>query len=43
MTASDRIWTAALIIICDEILSGPTQDAHLAYLAKWLNVQGEQG
>lgn len=40
MTAPDRIYTAALIIIGDEILSGRTQDANLAYLAKWLNVQG---
>lgn len=36
----DRIWTAALVIIGDEILSGRTQDANLAYLARWLNVQG---
>lgn len=35
-----RIYTAALVIIGDEILSGRTQDANLAYLAKWLNVQG---
>jgi molybdenum cofactor synthesis domain-containing protein len=35
-----RIWTAALLIIGDEILSGRTQDANLAYLAKWLGVQG---
>lgn len=35
-----RIWTAALVIIGDEILSGRTQDANLAYLARWLNVQG---
>lgn len=40
MTDTTRIWTAALIIIGDEILSGRTQDANLAYLAKWLNVQG---
>jgi molybdenum cofactor synthesis domain-containing protein len=40
MTSPDRIWTAALIIIGDEILSGRTQDANLAYLAKWLNIQG---
>lgn len=40
MTSSDRIYTAALVIIGDEILSGRTQDANLAYLAKWLNVQG---
>ena len=40
--ASDpgRIYTAALLIIGDEILSGRTQDANLAYLAKWLGVQG---
>ncbi len=36
----DRIYTAALVVIGDEILSGRTQDANLAYLAKWLNVQG---
>lgn len=35
-----RIWTAALVIIGDEILSGRTQDSNLAYLARWLNVQG---
>ena len=36
----DRIWTAALVVIGDEILSGRTQDANLAYLARWLNIQG---
>lgn len=36
----DRIYQAALIIIGNEILSGRTQDANLAYLAKWLNQQG---
>ena len=35
-----RIWTAALLVIGDEILSGRTQDANIAYLAKWLGVQG---
>lgn len=40
MPDATRIWTAALIVIGDEILSGRTQDANLAYLAKWLNVQG---
>ncbi len=35
-----RIYTASLVIIGDEILSGRTQDANLAYLAKWLGVQG---
>jgi len=37
---ADRVWTAALVIIGDEILSGRTQDANLAYLARWLNIQG---
>lgn len=37
---NERIWTAGLVIIGDEILSGRTQDANLANLAKWLNVQG---
>jgi molybdenum cofactor synthesis domain-containing protein len=37
---NDRIWTAALLVIGDEILSGRTQDANIAYLAKWLGVQG---
>jgi molybdenum cofactor synthesis domain-containing protein len=40
MADTDRIYTAALLIIGDEILSGRTQDANLAYLAKWLGVQG---
>ncbi len=43
MTANptqDRIWTAALIVIGDEILSGRTQDKNVAQLASWLNVQG---
>lgn len=35
-----RIWTAALIIIGDEILSGRTQDKNIAQIALWLNVQG---
>ncbi|MEO0438130.1 MAG: molybdopterin-binding protein [Pseudomonadota bacterium] len=39
MTASKTV-TAALVIIGDEILSGRTQDANLAYLAKWLNEEG---
>lgn len=38
--AEARIYTAALVIIGDEILSGRTQDANAAYLAKWLGVQG---
>ena len=35
-----RIWTAALVVIGDEILSGRTQDRNIAQLASWLNVQG---
>lgn len=38
MTA--RIWTAALLVIGDEILSGRTQDRNIATLASWLNAQG---
>lgn len=38
--ASDRTVTACLIVIGDEILSGRTQDANLAYLARWLNGLG---
>ena len=39
MTES-RIWTAALIVIGDEILSGRTQDKNIAQVASWLGVQG---
>ena len=39
MVAS-RIWTAALVVIGDEILSGRTQDRNVAQIASWLNVQG---
>jgi molybdenum cofactor synthesis domain-containing protein len=38
--ASDRTWTAALVVIGDEILSGRTQDRNVAQLATWLNDQG---
>ncbi|WP_066797364.1 competence/damage-inducible protein A [Sphingomonas soli] len=37
---SERIWTAALVVIGDEILSGRTQDKNVAQFATWLNVQG---
>ncbi|EQB30024.1 competence/damage-inducible protein A [Sphingobium ummariense] len=40
MTDPTRIWTAALIVIGDEILSGRTQDKNVAQIAGWLNVQG---
>ncbi len=38
--AEERIWTAALVVIGDEILSGRTQDKNVAQVAAWLNVQG---
>src|SRR3954447_18507604 len=38
--SEERIWTPALAVIGDEILSGRTQDKNVAQLATWLNVQG---
>lgn len=35
-----RIYTAALIVIGDEILSGRTHDKNIAQVAAWLQVQG---
>jgi molybdenum cofactor synthesis domain-containing protein len=35
-----RTWTAALVVIGDEILSGRTQDLNVAQVAQWLNEQG---
>ncbi len=40
IAATPRIWTAALVVIGDEILSGRTQDKNVAQIAAWLNVQG---
>ena len=40
MNDQEKIWTAALVIIGDEILSGRTQDKNIAQVASWLNVQG---
>lgn len=40
MSQETRTWTAALLIIGDEILSGRTQDRNVAQIASWLNVQG---
>jgi molybdenum cofactor synthesis domain-containing protein len=36
----ERVWTAALLVIGDEILSGRTQDKNVAQVATWLNRQG---
>jgi molybdenum cofactor synthesis domain-containing protein len=38
--ASERIWTAGLLVIGDEILSGRTEDRNVAAVASWLNLQG---
>lgn len=40
MAESPRIYTAALIVIGDEILSGRTHDKNIAQVASWLQVQG---
>jgi molybdenum cofactor synthesis domain-containing protein len=40
LVEANRQWTAALVVIGDEILSGRTQDRNVAQLATWLNDQG---
>jgi molybdenum cofactor synthesis domain-containing protein len=40
MAESSRIYTAALIVIGDEILSGRTHDKNIAQVATWLGIQG---
>ena len=40
MHDQERVWTAALAVIGDEILSGRTQDKNVAQLALWLNDHG---
>jgi molybdenum cofactor synthesis domain-containing protein len=40
VSGEGKVWTAALIVIGDEILSGRTQDKNVAQIATWLNDQG---
>lgn len=40
MAESTRIYTAALVVIGDEILSGRTHDKNIAQVASWLQIQG---
>jgi molybdenum cofactor synthesis domain-containing protein len=40
LSDESRRWTAALLVIGDEILSGRTQDKNVAQVALWLNDQG---
>ncbi len=40
MVDQSKVWTAALVVIGDEILSGRTQDKNVAQVATWLNEQG---
>ncbi|MEA3066769.1 MAG: hypothetical protein QOK41_176 [Sphingomonadales bacterium] len=40
LSGETRQWTAALLVIGDEILSGRTQDKNVAQVALWLNEQG---
>ncbi len=38
--SQEKIYTAALVVIGDEILSGRTQDKNVSQIALWLNIQG---
>lgn len=39
-STADRVYTAALIVIGDEILSGRTHDKNIGQVATWLGIQG---
>jgi molybdenum cofactor synthesis domain-containing protein len=40
LSGKSKQWTAALVVIGDEILSGRTQDKNVAQVALWLNQHG---
>jgi molybdenum cofactor synthesis domain-containing protein len=40
VSEQSKTWTAALLVIGDEILSGRTQDRNVTQVATWLNEQG---
>jgi len=42
MSATSEIWTAGLIIIGDEILSGRTEDQNISQVASWLKSERVQ-